>query len=134
MPELALTVICAEREIDAEAGAEECVRLSLLNSEVAPDESHFFWAPELARLFGRKKLESDPDRLAIQEALLSLRRFTALKPGQVAITSQSDVVRRFLNTSLEHAKEWTLMKFNARIGPREDSRIVSTRMAAGRRV
>lgn len=99
--ELALVVICAEREIEAEAGAEECVRLSLLNAETAPDGSYYYWAPELARLFGRKKLDSDPDRLAIQEALAALRRFSVLKPGQVAITSRSDVVNRFLALALE---------------------------------
>jgi len=99
--ELALVVICAEREIDAQAGAEECVRLSLLNAEMAPDGSYYYWAPELARVFGRKKLDSDPDRLAIQEALTGLRRFTVLKPGQVAITSRSDVINRFLALAIE---------------------------------
>jgi len=99
--ELALVVICAECDVDAEAGAEECVRLSLLTAEQGPDGSYFYWAPELARVFGRKKLDSDPDRLAIQEALTGLRRFTVLRPGQVAITSRSQVVDRFLELALQ---------------------------------
>ncbi|MBM3470232.1 MAG: hypothetical protein FJX73_05505 [Armatimonadetes bacterium] len=99
--ELALVVICAERDVDAEAGAEECVRLSLLTAEQTPAGSYYYWAPELARVFGRKKLDSDPDRLAIQQALADLRRFCVLKPGQVATTSHSDVVNRFLESALE---------------------------------
>jgi hypothetical protein len=101
IPELALVVICAEREVDAEAGAEECVRLSLLSTEMAPDGSYYYWAPELARVFARKKLDSDPDRLAIVEALSRLHGFGVLKPGQIAVVSRSVVVDRFLATVLE---------------------------------
>jgi hypothetical protein len=101
--ELALVVVCAERDIDAEAGAEECVRLSLLNAEIAPDGSYYYWAPELARVFGRRKLDSDSDRLTIQDALAGLRRFGVIRPGQVAITSRSEVVNRFLVSALEQS-------------------------------
>ncbi len=99
--ELALTVVCAERDVDADAGADECDRLSLITSELGPDSGYFYWAPELARIYGRKKLDSDPDRLAIQEALQDLRRFTIVKPGQAGATSRPGVVQQFLVSALQ---------------------------------
>ena len=101
--ELALLVVLGLRGFDAEKGLEECVRLSLLTRHELPDGTCCYDAPELARLFGKKKLEGDPDRLLILEDLELLREFGPLQETAARTSSAGAVVDRFVLTCIERA-------------------------------
>lgn len=73
--ELGMFVVLGLRGIDAERGIDECLRLSLIHNTEIPGGSPSYSVPQLARAFGQKKLQGDPDRLVIQEDLVILRRF-----------------------------------------------------------
>jgi len=105
VPELALLMVCVPRELDAESGIDECRRLSLIIQEEYADGSFCYWAPELARLFGRRKLESDEDRLAIQEDLELLRRCGTTDPRNVSSQSPDAAMKRFIEWISKEAKE-----------------------------
>lgn len=104
VPELLLLVVLGRRDLDAEKGLEECVRLALLTRHEMADESYCYSAPELARLFARKKLEGDPDRLLVQEDVELLREFGALKPSAVARADIGQIVRSFVERCLISAR------------------------------
>lgn len=78
VPELGLLVVLGGRELNAERGLQQCVRLSLLQQHELPDGSFCYTCPELARLFAKKKRESDPDRLLLEEDLETLQTFGGL--------------------------------------------------------
>lgn len=99
--ELALLVILGERGIDVEEGIDECVRLSLLEQRLFLDDQPAYVAPQLARLFGRKKLQGDADRLVIQEDLQLLQRFGVVPIGQPITVPQDTAVQRFLDWALD---------------------------------
>lgn len=99
--ELSLLVALGERELDAERGIEECVRLALLTRHQFADASFAYGAPELARIFARKKLEGDPDRLLIQEDMEVLRQFGTLQPNRISSTGLEDVTREYLRKCLD---------------------------------
>jgi len=94
--ELALVVVLGQRGIDVEAGLEECLRLSLIQREDLQDGQPCYSAPQLARVFGRKKLEGDPDRLVIQEDLDTLRKFGVINESGGQETQRSQILR-FVN-------------------------------------
>lgn len=96
VPELSLLVVLGQRDLDVERGIEECVRLALLVRHEFADESFGFSVPELARLFARKKLEGDPDRLVLQEDKEALTQFGVLVPSTVSSKTTEDVVRAFV--------------------------------------
>jgi len=75
--ELGLIVVLGVRGLDAEGGIDECRRLSLILATESPGGPPSYSVPQLARAFGQKKLQGDPDRLVIQEDLVTLRRFTS---------------------------------------------------------
>lgn len=101
--ELALIVVTGQRGLAAEAGVEECTRLSLITRDYMADGQPCYSAPQLARVFGRKKLEGDPDRLVIQEDLEALRRFGTLSPNRVEQEKQEDLAKRFAQWCVEQA-------------------------------
>jgi hypothetical protein len=104
VPELAVLVIGGQRELDVENGIEECLRLSLLEMHYMRDGQPCLSAPELARIFGRKKLDSDPDRLAIQEDLQTIKRFGVLPLRDTRRFGQNDLVEEFLRGAMKEAE------------------------------
>jgi hypothetical protein len=110
--ELALIVVLGQRGLDVEAGIEECVRLSLLERREFQDSQPAYVAPQLARLFGQKKLQGDADRLVIHEDLHILQRFGVVPTGQPITIPQDAAIQAFL--------EWALTATEA--GPEEPRR------------
>jgi tetratricopeptide (TPR) repeat protein len=98
--ELALIVVLGQRGLDVEQGIEECVRLSLLERREFLDSQPAYLAPQLARLFGKKKLEGDADRLVVQEDLQILQKFGVLPTREPITVPQEDAVQRFLDWAL----------------------------------
>ncbi len=104
IPELALVVTLGLRGLDAERGMEECLRLSLLSRYELADESMSLSAPELARHFGRKKLEGDPDRLLIKEDLELIQSFGPLHVDQVGRTTIDSLIDKLHQKAMEAAE------------------------------
>jgi hypothetical protein len=115
VPELALLVVCSQRGLDVESGIEECLRLSLIEREELADGQPCYRAPELARLFARKKLQSDFDRFSIEEDIEILRRFGVISPSESRGLAQPDLIERFLTWARKEAS------LNPSIAPRFDS-------------
>lgn len=108
--ELALIVVLGRRGLDVEAGIDECVRLSLITQVYFADNQRAFISPQLARVFGNKKIEGDPDRLVIQEDLSILQRFGVVSAGQAIQVPEDKSIRDFLqwcvdNAAFHHAEE-----------------------------
>jgi hypothetical protein len=99
--EISLIAVLNHHGINVEQALEECLRLSLISREFLADGQQAFSAPEMARIFGRKKLEGDPDRLVIQEDLELLRQFGPSRPGQGGSISRDEIVQRFLAWSVD---------------------------------
>jgi tetratricopeptide (TPR) repeat protein len=76
--ELALLVVLGQRGLDVESGIDECRRLSLVAEREMEDGSYCYYAPQLARVFAKKKLDGEPDRLIMLEDLGILRQFGVL--------------------------------------------------------
>jgi hypothetical protein len=102
--ELALLVVLGQRGMDVEGGIEECLRLSLISQTEQVDGQILYFAPELARLFGKKKLDGDADRLVIQEDIEMVRKFGVITDAKKGGT-QSLMVGRFLSWCREEAKQ-----------------------------
>jgi hypothetical protein len=94
--ELALLVVLGQRGLDVEEGLDECTKLSLITEDTMSDGQPCYLAPQLARLFGRKKLDGDSDRLLIQEDLDTIRRFGVLDAQQRNRQSQEDQMKKFI--------------------------------------
>lgn len=101
VPELALLVVLGQRELDVEDGVEECVRLSLIIRRELADGQYCYLAPELAKLFAKKKLDGDPDRLLINEDLALLREFGAIDPAHAGTTRTDKIVGSFVARCME---------------------------------
>jgi hypothetical protein len=101
--ELALIVVISQRGFDVEGGIEECTRFSLVARDYMADGQPCYSAPQLARVFGQKKLEGDPDRLVIQEDLETLRRFGVMGVHRIEQEKQEDLVRRFADWCMGQA-------------------------------
>ena len=108
MPELTLLVVLGLRELDAEGGIEECIRLSLLNRHDLVDGNFRYSAPELARYFGKKKLIGDPDRLLIQEDLKFLQSFGVISLLDNQEMSTESLVKRLFERSIAGASSDTI--------------------------
>lgn len=102
IPELALLVVLGQRRIDVEAGIDECRRLSLITVGELEDGQPCYSAPQLARVFGKKKLEGDPDRLVIQEDIETLQRFGVASENGSHET-QERLILRFVSWCSEEA-------------------------------
>gem|GEM_PF-3922386 len=105
LPELGLIVVLSQLGIDVEHGLEECLRLSLISAEELADGQPAYSAPALARLFGSKKFQGDPDRLLIQEHLDLLRQFGVVTPSNRHLVSQDEAMTRFLDWVVEPERE-----------------------------
>ena len=102
IPELAILVVLGQRGIDVEAGIEECRRLSLITPSELEDGQPCYSAPQLARVFGKKKLDGDPDRLVIQEDIQTLQRFGVASDNGGHETQES-LILRFVSWCREEA-------------------------------
>jgi hypothetical protein len=103
IPELAILVVLGQRGIDVEAGIEECRRLSLITLSELEDGQPCYSAPQLARVFGKKKLDGDPDRLVIQEDIETLQRF-GVASENVSHETQESLILRFVSWCREEAE------------------------------
>lgn len=103
VPEIALLVVTGQRGVDVEGGIDECLRLSLIDRHELADGQYCYATPELARLFAKKKLEGDPDRLVIEEDLHLLREFGVIKVGEACTRSGDVLIERFLQGCLSSA-------------------------------
>jgi tetratricopeptide (TPR) repeat protein len=97
VPAIALIVVLADLGLDAEAGIDECLRLSLINRDYLEDGQPCYTAPLLARLFGQKKLIGDSDRLVIQAQLSTVRQFGVVDPEFASRRKQSELIERFID-------------------------------------
>jgi hypothetical protein len=102
--ELSLLVVLGLRGIDVDNGLDECLRLSLIYSYDRSDGDRLYYAPELARNFGKKKLEGDPDRLVIQADIEVLRQFGVTADPKIGGT-QSGLINRFVKWCKEEARQ-----------------------------
>jgi hypothetical protein len=102
--ELALIVTLGQRHIDVDAGIDECRRLSLIVRHVMADGQPCYSAPQLARVFGIKKFEGDPDRLAIQEDVDTLIHFGIMPLHEEAKETQQVLIQRFVNWCCSQAE------------------------------
>jgi len=103
IPELAILVVLGQRGIDVEAGIDECRRLSLISLSELEDGQPCYSAPQLARVFGKKKLDGDPDRLVIQEDIETLQRFGVASENGGRETQES-LILHFIGWCCEEAK------------------------------
>jgi len=101
--ELALLVVLGQRGIDVESGIEECLRLSLVERRYFLNDQPAYTAPQVARLFGKKKLEGDPDRLLIQEDLGILQKFGVIPTSEPVQIPQDDALNDFIGWCINHA-------------------------------
>lgn len=96
LSELALIAVLSPRDVDVLAGIEECRRLALIDGNELADGSPCYSSPQLARVFGYKKLTGDPDRLAIEEAIQTLRTFGVVSKGAKERVGQETLVGNFV--------------------------------------
>src|SRR6185437_7885266 len=95
VPEVALIVVLGVRGIDAMAGLDECRRLSLIDPTELPGNQSFYSVPQLARGFAHKKLQGDPDRLVIQQDLVTLRKFGVASTFLTGEDSELRLIEQF---------------------------------------
>lgn len=140
IPELPILVVTGLRDLDAEQGLEECVRLSLLTRQEMADGTFSYSAPELAHLFAKKKLDGDPDHLLIQEDLQTLREFGQLRQSEVATANIGDILQRFVAKTVsalrqlkvdEIARRDALIERIAEISPNAWMGLAAFRLQAG---
>jgi hypothetical protein len=103
IPEIWLYASRLELTINLDAGIEECRRLSLVAEVESADGQICLECPQIARIFGKKKLVGDPDRLAIQADLEQLRQFGTLgtRIGQETV---EDRLNEFFDKRIAHAR------------------------------
>ena len=101
--ELALIVVLGQRGLDVEAGIEECKRLSMILPNTLMNHQPCYSAPQLARIFGHKKLQGDADRLVIQEDIETLRRFGVIGKSHLEQQTQDDLILQFVNWCMNEA-------------------------------
>ena len=102
--ETGLLVILGQRNLDAEMGLKECVRLSLLTHLEFPDGQSAYRAPKVTQLFAKKKLAGDPDRLAIHGDLDLVQKFGVLPTGDPIAVPEDAVLCRFANWALDEVR------------------------------
>ena len=96
--ELALLATLGIRGIDVEGGIEESRRLSLIFPKELPGGHPCYSAPQLARVFGHKKLQGDPDRLVIQADILTLQKFGVLGKQTTSEYVQEQLITKFVDS------------------------------------
>jgi hypothetical protein len=108
--ELLLLVVLGRRDLDADKGLEECLRFALLIRSELADGSYCYSAPELARLFAKKKLEGDPDRLLIHEDVDLLREFGTMKASASRKVELTNIVDEFVKRCVLTAKSMDITR------------------------
>lgn len=103
MSEVALIVVLGQRGLDVEAGIEECKRLSMILPNTMMNHQPCYSAPQLARVFGSKKLQGDADRLVIQEDIETLRRFGVVDKARLEQQTQDGLILNFVNWCMKEA-------------------------------
>lgn len=101
VPELGLIVVLGIRGIDASTGIEECRRLSLIYLTELPGNQLFYSLPTLARGFAHKKLQGDPDRLVIQQDLITLQKFGVVTSTPAGHDAESGLIAQFLKACFD---------------------------------
>lgn len=102
---LALTVVLGQHDLDVETGLDECLRLSLVAEQSRIGDSESYLAPQLARLFGQKKLTGDPDRLLIEDDLFVLQGFGDMELQERQGLTLEDQVARFVQWCFDSSQE-----------------------------
>lgn len=103
VPEVGLLVTLAPLGLDADDGIKECLRFSLVSVSEMHDGSRHYFAPQLARVFASKKLEGDPDRLVVEDALKTIQHFGSVEVG-ADTHSQERAFQHFVEWCFEEAK------------------------------
>ncbi len=103
VPEIWLYAIAVERDVRFEEGIDECRRWSLVSEMETADGQVCYECPQVARVFGKKKLLGDPDRLAVQADLDALRQFGVVD-RLAKQTTLHDTLQRFFDTSLDRTR------------------------------
>ena len=104
--EIALIAVLSSENVDVARGADECVQLSILHRDYTESGQATYSAPELARAFGRKKLEGDPDRIELEECVSLVQNFGPLASASVASSQGQDkVVQRFVKWCFREAAQ-----------------------------
>lgn len=101
---LALVVTLGQRGLDSEEGIEECERLSMVTLHEMADGNSCYSSPQLARIFGSKKLEGDPDRLLIKEDLETLRKFGVIGLQESGRHTQERLINQFIASCVSEAE------------------------------
>jgi hypothetical protein len=104
VPEVAVVVVLSRHNFDSEAGLEECVRLSLLTTDMMVDGDPCYYAPQLARVFAKKKLDGDPDKLGILEDIQMIQHFGVLGTESLKRTGQAEVIQNYIRWVQAEAK------------------------------
>ena len=107
LSELALLTVLGVRDIEVAAGLTECVRFALVEEGQLADGEPCYWAPQLARAFGTRKLRGDPSALTIRSDLEALRAFGVIPIASTDVPSQDDVVEGFVSHCLSQARTGT---------------------------
>jgi len=103
IPEVLMLAVGVERMRILDGGIEECLRTSLIDETEAPDGQICIEAPQVARVFGRKKLRGDPDRLLIEEDLRTLQQFGVIQRGSSKRTL-GEILQRFCEERIQRLK------------------------------
>lgn len=102
--DLALWVVLGERDIDVESGIEECLSFSFINRRQLSDEEYCYLSPGFARNFAKKKLEGDPDKLAINECRGLLEYFGVVKEEGLDTANVHKLVKGLFAKCRERAR------------------------------
>lgn len=93
IPEVSLIAVLGQREIDVEQAVQECQKVSLIQESALADGTVVVEVPQLSRVFGKRKLIGDPDRLVIQEDVKKLQSFGVIStPSE---TTAESLVEKF---------------------------------------
>lgn len=84
VPEVALQAVFLSRDIlDPEDALEECAKLSLVSLQILGADCKFYSAPELAKVFAKKKLDAAPDQFSVREIVEDIHKFGVYKSETV---------------------------------------------------
>lgn len=98
VPDLGLLVVLGTRGVEVQEGIDECRRLSLIFCNEMAGGLTCYSTPHLARAFAHKKLQGDPDRLVIQEDLVTLQKFGTTSKSTLHETTQEQLIESFVGS------------------------------------
>jgi hypothetical protein len=103
VPDFVLVAVFGQRGIDVQTAIDECVKQSLLESYMGNDDVRYIVAPQIARIFGRKKLRGDPNAMLIRADLEMLNRFGTINLQHASTLEWQDLVDEFFGRILSSA-------------------------------